>query len=210
MAACEIAVFEATCSMHSLRTLNLGSFHLPNGMVSRILHHLGSLTFLETLHNLYIPIEIQSFDGLGLILSPFGTLNHWFLKLQDLSLSIGDFDSAALIMDSMHLPFLSLAFYLRGQSTEPHCSPRKLLQSLGRNPHLPLSLSSINILGHLDKQSSVCNVGNVEAASIFQPLLALTNLQKLSLRLSGVEMLDDAWPNRASKRHGSLRRKRRD
>ena len=104
-------------------------------------------------------------------------------------------------MDSMQdLPLLSLEFYLEGQSH----SPRKLLQSLGRNPHLPLSLSSINILDPQVKQSLVRNVSGDETASIFQPLLALTNLQMLRLECAAVELLDDVWLNRASKRFPQL------
>ena len=40
---------------------------------------------------------------------------------------------------------------------------------------------------------------NAEIENILQPLLALTNLQKLALEFPGVEMLDDAWHDRASK-----------
>jgi len=201
----EPAVFQATCSMHSLRTLHLGSLKPPNGMMDRILHHLGHLTSLETLRGLYIPTEIQSLDESDLILRSFGMANHWFQKLRHLSLRLQDFDSAALLMDSMHLPFLSLAFSLRlsGQP-KPH-SPRKLFQSLARNSHLPLSLSSIEMLGDV-RRPFVRDVDDAETASIFQPLLALTNLQTLSLRLSGVEKLDDAWLNRASKGFPQLRR----
>jgi len=187
--ALDLAFFEATCGMHNLHTLNLGSSKPPDGMISRILHHLGSLTSLETLQSLYILTEIQ----------PFAMVNHSFPKLRNLSLILQDFDSAALIMDSMHLPFLSLGFYFTHRLPRPP-SPRKLLQSLARNPHLPLSLSSIAIHGVLTKRSSVPGVDGAETASIFQPLLALVSLQTLSLRwLSGVETLDDARLNRASK-----------
>ena len=40
---------------------------------------------------------------------------------------------------------------------------------------------------------------NAEIANILQPLLALTNLQKLALEFPGVEILDDPWLDRASK-----------
>ena len=123
--------------------------------------------------------------------------NHWFPKLRKLGLSLEDFDSAALIMDLIHhLPFPgSLTFDLK--RPRPH-SPSKLLQSLGSNPHLPLSLSTLIILDDM-QHSLVHDASNAETPSMFQPLLALTNLQTLILRLSGVEMLDDAWLNLASK-----------
>ena len=186
----ESAVFQATCSMHSLRTLDLGFIEPPNGMIGRILYHLGSMISLETLHGLYIPTEIQSLDKPDLILPPpLGMVNHWFPKLRDLSLSLQDLDSAVLIVDSMqHLPFRSPTFYLNGQ----HQSPRKLLQSSAGNPQLPFSLSTLVILGDTE-HTLVHNVGNAEIPSIFWPLLALTNLRKLTLRFSEVETLDDAW-----------------
>jgi len=195
----ERAIFQNIYSIHNLRTLYLETLKTPDGMIGRILHHLRSMTSLETLHNLHIPTEAQSLDKPDLILPPFGvvTLDHGFPKLRNLSLNIQDFNSAALVMDSMHLPFLSLAFYLEGQPSQPH-SPGKLLQSLARNPHLPLSLSSILICEDV-KQPLVRDVNDAETPSIFQPLLALTNLRKLTLQLSGVEMLDNAWLNRASK-----------
>jgi len=49
------------------------------------------------------------------------------------------------------------------------------------------------------EHSLVHDVGDAETLTIFQPLLALTRIRKLTLRLSGVEMLDDGWLNRASK-----------
>jgi len=181
--------------MHSLRTLDLGSLKAPDGTIRRILHHLGGMTSLEILHNLHIPTEVQSLDKPGLILPPFRMVNQWFPKLRDLSLSLGDFDSAALIMDSLqHLPFRFLKFELKGQHPQPH-SPRKLLQSLACNHHLPLSLSTIAILE--DVKQPV--VHDVDDADIFRPLLSLTNLHTLNIRLSGVEMLDDAWLDKASK-----------
>ena len=103
-------------------------------------------------------------------------------------------------MDSMqHLPFLSLRFYLECQPPQPY-SFSTLIQSLARNPHLPLSLSSleIEVSGNVE-EPLVHDVDDAETADVFQPLLSLTNLQTLSLILSGVEMLDDAWLNRASK-----------
>ena len=194
------AVFQAICSMHSLRTLDLGRLKPPDGMIGRILHHLGSLTSLKALHNLYITTEIQSsLDEPDCIPPPFGMVNHWwFPELRDLSLNVQDFDSAALVMDLMQqLPFCSLTFDLFGQPFQPH-SPDKLLQSLARNPHLQFSLSTLSIRMVMT-DTLIYDVGDTEIPRVFQPLLALTNLHELTLQLSGVEMLDDAWLNQASK-----------
>jgi len=191
----ERAAFQTICSMHRMRTLDLGALRPPDGTIGRILHHLGNMTSLETLHNLYLPTEIQSLAKRNLILPSSGMVNHWFPKLRKLSLSLRDFDSAVIIMDSIHPPFISLEFDLSpiGQP-KPH-SHSKLLQSLACNPHLPLSLSTLVIFESLEHLAH--NVSDAE--SISQPLLALTNLEQLTLQLSGVEMFDDMWLNRASK-----------
>jgi len=111
----ERAVFQSICSLHSLRTLYLGTLKPPDGMIGHVLHHLRSMTSLEALYLLYIPTEIQALGEPDLIPSPFGMVNHGFPKLRNLSLNLQDFNSVALVMDSMHLPFRSLAFYLKGQ-----------------------------------------------------------------------------------------------
>jgi len=192
-------VFQNICSMHNLRTLDLENLKPPDGMIGRILHHLGSLTSLEYLYGLYVPTEIQSLNRPDLILPPFSMVNHWFPKLRDLCLILEDVDTAVFVMDSMHLPFHSLTFQLEGQHLQPH-SPSKLLQYLGRNPHLPLSLSILVIFE--DPIHSLAH--DVEILSDFK-LPALTNLQTLRLQFSGVEILDDVWLNQASRSFPQLR-----
>lgn len=81
----EAAGFQAIYNMHNLRSLDLGTFKPPDGMIGRILHRLGSMASLETLDDLYIPTEVQSLDGPGRIPPPLSIVDQWSIVTFEIS-----------------------------------------------------------------------------------------------------------------------------